>query len=27
MSKITIALEAAVATVLENMPKDAAQTN
>ena len=27
MSKTTIALEAAVATVLENMPKDAAQTN
>ncbi|WP_137864689.1 MULTISPECIES: sigma factor [unclassified Sphingomonas] len=27
MSKITIALEAAVATVLENLPKDAAQTN
>jgi RNA polymerase sigma factor (sigma-70 family) len=27
MSKITIALEAAVATVIENTPKDAAQTN
>ena len=27
MSKTTIALEAAVATVIENMPKDAAQTN
>ena len=27
MSKVTIALEAAVASVIENTPKDAAQTN